>query len=226
MLNLKNNFSPNLFQINNSKKTNNKRIKTFSTLILIILLINLNNINCEKNDKNDKTDKNQAPTSELIHEFIPCGKSKCIVSQGYCKEKNSGKNNNEKECVCFEEFGTTENPNYYECNYQKKSQLKAFLLELILSNGAGHFYLENYFWATAKLLVWVITYYSFIVLKITCKSAEDNKKISFLIAALAFFFCIGMLSWQIIDLVFFGLNKYTDGNGVQLRGWSSAGEDS
>lgn len=227
MLIFKKDFSPNsnlknLFLINNSNKTNNKGTKTFPTIILIILLINLNYFNCQKSDK---TDKSQAPPSELIYEFIPCGKSKCIITQGYCKEKNSEKNNYDKECVCFEEFGTTENSYNYECNYQKKSQLKAFLLELILSNGAGHFYLENYFLAISKLLVWVIIYYSFIILRITCKSAEDNKKISFLIAAFALFFCIGMLSWQIIDLVFFGLNKYSDGNGVELRSWSSAGED-
>ena len=202
------------------KNNNNKETKSPLLLILIIFITILNNCNCQKNDKSD------APPADFMKEFIPCGESKCVISQGFCKEKISGNNkNNNRECVCFKEFGTTQNPYQYECNYQKKSQLKAFLLELILSNGAGHFYLENYYFAIAKLLVWVFTYYFFIVLRITCKSAEDNKKISFFIGTLALFFCIGMLSWQILDVVFFGLNKYTDGNGIEMRSWTSTGAD-
>jgi len=196
------------------------KIKNIKSILLIILIITILKIFiCHKNEKSNE------PPSELIYEFIPCGKSKCVVSQGYCQEKTSTSKDNDRECVCFEEFGTVSNPFYYECNYQKKSQLKAFLLELILSHGAGHFYLENYFFAIAKLLVWVFTYCFFIILKITCKSAEDNKRISFMIAALAFFFCIGMLCWQIFDVVLFGLNKYTDGNGVGLRSLSSTFKD-
>lgn len=207
------------------KKFNSKiflfAFNKYKTILVFILLITILNI-CN----NQKDQKSNESSAELKYEFIPCGKSKCIITQGYCKEKSSPSKDDDKECVCFEEYGTIQNNFNYECNYKKKSQLKAFLLELFLSNGAGHFYLENYYLAIPKLLVWVFSYYFFIVLRITCKSAEDNKKTSLIIASLALFFCLGMLSWQILDVVLFALNKYTDCNGIDMSSWSSSSKDS
>ena len=34
--------------------------------------------------------------------------------------------------------------NKEKCNYKRKRQLKAFLLELFVTYGSGHFYTENY----------------------------------------------------------------------------------
>jgi len=167
----------------------------------------------------DGSKSNYHPNSENEFEYISCGKSKCIVSQGYCQESKNDINQIVRSCVCFEEYSTISNPFNYECNYIKRSQLKAFLLELILSNGVGHFYLGNYYLAIPKLIIWVFSYYFFIFLRITCKAAEENKRINFFIASLSLFFCIGMLTWQIIDVVLFALNKYKDSYGIDLLSW-------
>jgi len=54
------------------------------------------------------------------------------------------------------------------CCYQQKSQLKAFLLELFLGFGIGHFYLGKYYFASLKLglqvstciSLWCIVYFA------------------------------------------------------------------
>ena len=150
---------------------------------------------------------------------IPCGNNNfCHYSQGYCQETYNDNIKNQT-CICFPEFTTLENEDNIMCNYIKKSQLKAFILELIFSNGTGHFYLENYYFAIPKLFLWVFAYYFFIVLRITCKNSEENIKTTLMLGLVACCFCIGMLFWQIFDLVYLGMNKYKDGNGMEMYSW-------
>ncbi len=170
---------------------------------------------------NSQNATNQIPNDSNKIEFIQCGLSRCLISNGYCKENNNDGKTTKYECQCLKEYGTIPNEFNYACNYKKKSQLTAFLLELFISNGAGHFYVENYAYAVPKLITWVFSYYFFIFIRICCKSAEDNRRINILITVLASISCIGMFTWQLLDLVLFGLNKYKDSYEIDLISWNS-----
>lgn len=191
-------------------KTTNTIYSLFIQLFFLTYLLKSQTI--EKN-------KTQVNINNITKSHIPCGNNNfCYFSQGYCQETYNDNIKNQT-CICFPEFTTLENEDNIMCNYIKKSQLKAFILELIFSNGAGHFYLENYYFAIPKLFLWVFAYYFFIVLRITCKNNEENIKSTLMLALVACCFCIGMLFWQIFDLVYLGMNKYTDGNGIEMNSW-------
>lgn len=76
-------------------------------------------------------------------------------------------------CVCnmgYSSFDieTLKSESNILCCYQQKSQLKAFLLELFLGFGIGHFYLGKYYFASLKLglqvstciSLWCIVYFA------------------------------------------------------------------
>ena len=130
-----------------------------------------------------------------------------------------------KECLVYDEdkgklfCNCYLGDNVVECNYKQKSQLKAFLLELFLCYGAGHFYINNYKLAAPKLVVFAIFYCLFIALRIITKAKEENKLANLIICISAGVVLAAMITWQIIDLVYFGKNKYKDGNKIPLRNW-------
>lgn len=203
------------------------RFKAFMlVLLLFTVLLNFSSIRAQS-ISNTQVNGNNPNESNSNNEFINCGEQKCVASQGVCQEAKSVDFQQKKqECWCFPEYATLENQNKTACNYQRKSQLSAFLLELILSNGAGHFYLGNFYMAIPKLLLWVFSYYFFIILRIVCKGNDENNKLTFFLAMLALIFCLGMLTWQIFDIVFFALNKYTDKNGISLKPWLNTNNSS
>ena len=122
-------------------------------------------------------------------------------------------------CNCHEGYDTYPDDSPKRCNYLKKSQLKAFLLELILCYGAGHFYIHNYKRAIPKLIVFAFFYCLFIALRIVTKAKEENKKANLIISISAGISLLGMVTWQIIDLVGFGKNQFDDGNNIGLKMW-------
>ena len=122
-------------------------------------------------------------------------------------------------CKCYPGYDTYPYENSVKCNYKKKSQLKAFLLELLLCYGAGHFYIHNYKRAIPKLIVFVFFYCLFIALRVITKAKEENKKANLIISISAGVSLLGMVIWQIIDLVGFGKNQFDDGNNIGLEMW-------
>ena len=97
--------------------------------------------------------------------------------------------------------------------------MKAFFLELFLCFGAGHFYIHNYKFAVPKFIVFAFFYCLFIALRLITKAKEENKKANLIISISAGISFVGMLMWQIIDLVNFGKNNYEDGNQISLMNW-------
>lgn len=140
-----------------------------------------------------------------------CGDAKCVREHGTCQRTNEG-----NECLCYEGYATFPKDSEVKCNYQRKKQLNAFLLEFFLTYGAGHFYVDNYKLAVPKLIVFIFFYCLFIVLRIFTKSKEENKSANLAICISAAVAFAGMLAWQIFDLFWFGFNKYKDGNGIEL----------
>jgi hypothetical protein len=145
--------------------------------------------------------------------LIQCGNFSCIENQGYCFSDVGSTNST---CVCEENYATYPQNETLMCNYEKKSHVKALILELFIPYGAGHFYTKNYQFAVPKMFFFIVGYCLFIVLRTIYKSAEDNNTTGLVISLIAMVFCTGMVSWQLADLVMYGLSFYKDGNGIEL----------
>jgi hypothetical protein len=150
----------------------------------------------------------------IYSDLLSCGNNKCSKYNSVCLLVEDS-----FSCVCNEGFTTYPETNNEKCNYSKKSQLTAFLLELFITYGAGHIYSENYKYGIPKLFFWLFSYYLFIALRMIVKNSEENPSLSLIVVIAAFFFCFGMLTWHIVDLVLYGMNIYSDGNGIDLIPW-------
>ncbi len=180
--------------------------------IFFIIILNLSLINCSDSSSSGK-EKEKEEEGNLI--TCPNGIS-CNSKNGECIKDELKE---EYICLCKNGYSTYPENSETKCNYQQKTQIKAFLLEFFLSYGAGHFYIQNYKLAIPKLIVFAFFYCLFIVLRIITKAKEENKCANLIICICAGITFVGMLFWQITDLIIFGKNKYKDGKGVSLKPW-------
>lgn len=144
--------------------------------------------------------------------FLICSKYNCPLTQGVCTREN--------RCACFDRFVTVNNDKYgdYQCNYERKSQTVAFLLEFIMGFGVGHFYLENFSFAIIKLIfsfsmAFFICFFPHFSMNI--KSQKMQNMVPYLQTLFGVIYCI----WQISDGVLIGINYYKDGNGIDIYEW-------
>lgn len=125
-------------------------------------------------------------------------------------------------CICEDEWATFPVPGPGDaevyCNYERKEQLTAFLLSFFLGGwGAGHWYIEQYEYAGWKLgytlgFCCCGTCLWFCICACAAGGSMSNMSLDDLTAggAMAFvpcWFCcltLGMLAWNIYDLVIFG----------------------
>ena len=124
-------------------------------------------------------------------------------------------------CVCKKEYATREGDEVY-CDYKRKKQLTAFLLELFVGFGSGHFYRQSYLIAGLKLAAFLFGIYIICLFPLTVKCFDNCCQSDCLIVmvSLFFFLCsVGLAFWFIFDLVKFGKNKYPDKNGIALMKW-------
>jgi len=135
-----------------------------------------------------------------------CNTNVCNQGKGVCSDNNT--------CTCVKGFANipilTENK---ICDYKQRKQIVAFLLELCLACGIGHFYIGAWWLGMIKLLVIVLIPIFFCSLMIC--SELFAKGYQLLIILFSF---TGGLYW-ISDVILFGLNYYRDGNGVPLEHW-------
>ena len=102
---------------------------------------------------------------------------------------------------------------------KKKKQWIAFLLEAIPSYGVGHLYLKNYGFGIAKLIIWLITSSLIILMRYYTIQREWKDEIALKFGLLSCIFTSTSIIWYITDLVLLGLNRYTDGNNIDLEPW-------
>lgn len=144
--------------------------------------------------------------------YIVCGDYKCVEGRAECFEDTS--------FVCNDQYDTYPETSTEMCNYKKKSQLIAFLLETFLAFGVGHFYTMNLRKAIPKLLFWILGFYLLFSVRYYSKQKESTDKVSLLFSLFGFIVCIGMLIWQMSDIFSLALNYgYLDGNGIELNSW-------
>ena len=105
------------------------------------------------------------------------------------------------------------------CQYEQKKQLVAFLLEVIFPFGVGHLYAKRTLNGMLKLL-FVILFPCLMCCIAICSASSLSQKVGpFLIMGIGALYGLGSIAWLIIDLIFFGTNKYMDGNSVPLLEW-------
>ena len=145
--------------------------------------------------------------------LIPCGDLFCSINGGRCEDGI---------CKCNNGFITPEEDDFYNCCYQQKSALLAFILEALLIFGIGHFYVGNNKLGIIKAIVYTILFISSLII---CLKRIYNKKrfifnsniVSKIFKTLCILVCgCTFIIWQITDSVLFCLGIYTDNKGIKL----------
>ena len=149
---------------------------------------------------------------------IKCDNKNCPAPYAVCSD--------DKTCRCLPGYanfiaeGQT-SPGYY-CNYEQKKQLVAFLLEMFVSMGVGHFYSGRVLMGVIKLLVLLgpLMFGILMCCSSIVKSSSDTSSCAGLFFMVGSCACVcAALVWQLVDLIMFGINNYKDGNNVPLAHW-------
>jgi hypothetical protein len=146
----------------------------------------------------------------------PCSTQNCKSPYGSCKDSNTCLCNSGQLYVPL--FLSSSNASQY-CFYSQKSQGIAFLLELMFVVGIGHFYSGRMLLGILKLMFVLLIICYDCGFKIIWRS--KNLKTFKNLQSLSYVLYFTLLLWQMTDLCLYGLNKYTDGNGIPLHSYSS-----
>jgi uncharacterized membrane protein (Fun14 family) len=125
------------------------------------------------------------------------------------------------DCKCKPEYASIKGCNV-KCEYERKKQLTAFLLELFVGFGAGHFYRGSYLIASLKLVAFIFGIYIICLFPLTAKCISECCDCDCLVVlvSLLFFACsVGLAFWFVFDLVRFGKNLLTDKYDIKLKQW-------
>ncbi len=188
-------------------------IKNFSIFILLSLSILI--------VKGEDPRKLRSLQQQFPSVLTNTGNNTCITvacGDGHCNQNSYCLNN--MACLCSPGFVTVPLTNDFQCCYEQKKQISAFLLELFVGFGAGHFYVGRHDYAGAKIFIFLFMSLSIITLFILSKYLGKSDglwkylKWGILILTILFY-----LLWQTIDIIYYASNGYTDGNGVPLADW-------
>ena len=184
-----------------------------SVLFLIIILIGFTNQN---------TKIRGSPLIQGINDQKSINNSSLTYKvEGKCNKETckNGKCENDNLCICNKEFAFlkdnySQNNNNELCNYNLKSQKIAFLLELFLIFGIGHFYCHRILYGALKVAIILSTLIiDYILKKSTYKKSLTTQNITSYFSYSMYF---GLIVFQLFDVIMFGLNKHTDGYGFTL----------
>jgi len=190
----------------NSEKYFNNKNEKFLYLSSIEVKDNFQNIDLDRKIR--------------ILQSFTCRDNSSCSNHGICNLQNT-------DCICDYGYTTIQNKTEIErpkmCNYEQKTQLKAFLFELFLGFGAGHFYTERYQMAGLKLAAFIFGIFIICLFPITAKFLSEKIESDCLVLSVSCFYylcSIGLAFWFIYDLVMFGMNRYLDGNEIALLSWT------
>jgi len=124
-------------------------------------------------------------------------------------------------CKCKKGFYNTNielNDYKNKCSYEMKSSYSPFWVEIITNLGIGHILIGNYLLGFLKMFYVFFTIGFFYYV---CMSDSNSKKnlgdcFHLVLSILNLIFCLGLLTWWIVDDIFFGFKKYKDKNGIEL----------
>ena len=124
-------------------------------------------------------------------------------------------------CSCIEGYITfPDSENFKFCNLNQKKQLIAFLLELCVGFGAGHFYRNEFTMASLKLVGFALGLLFICTFPITAKCIADCgcEALAIILSIFYYLYLCGLAVWYIVDLVYFGNNYYEDYSYVSQYG--------
>ena len=199
------------------------KLISFSFIIFLIFLqivSSSQNNNIEKNFSSENDEKYNCDETQDPENAKRCNLDHMTCEYGF------------HNCVC--NYGYITNPNFNNetkfCDYEQKSQFTAFLLELLVGFGAGHFYRKAYIFAIPKLIFFIFGYYT-----VCCFPNCEDKACGYrenegaltdccacLLSVFYFLYSVGMAFWCIWDLVYFGTNRYGeygDDIPIPLKHW-------
>ena len=156
-------------------------------------------------EEEEQSDQPDDSTNKFDCSNITGTPENCIIDHMDCNE-------NRTECTCKKEYATLTTSKQF-CDVKKKKQLTAFLLELFVGFGAGHFYRHHYLMASLKLVAFVLGIYVICLFPLTAKCVTDccdSDCLVVLVSILFYLYALGLAFWYIWDLVYFGKNKYKD----------------
>ena len=131
-------------------------------------------------------------------------------------------------CSCKDGYITYKKVSGQYCNLEQKKQSIAFVLELCVGFGAGHFYRNNHLMGGLKLAAFVFGLIFICTFPITakCISDADCDCLAYLISIIYYLYVCGLAVWYLWDLIYFGKNYYQDysfyddyGIYVDLKPW-------
>jgi len=163
--------------------------------------------------------------NEKLREF--CNINNCNAPHGKCIDLN--------ECKCLDPYTNlvinSNKENFvdinHKCRYKKKSQLFAFILEIIFMVGFGHLYLLRYKQGIIKIsLIFLIILVNIFIRKNNANvkffSGENNSMKNFMLNIFLILLVASLLIIQTYDLIMLGNNNYLDGNGIPLISWNKS----
>ena len=184
----------------------------FFILCLIISSVNTSVDSFSKNIRYMADEDTEEPILEQQPiTKVDCGNNtKCDIENMECEDKTLNRN-----CTCkegyFPNFNNETDAKY--CEIKQKKQLTAFLLELFVGFGAGHFYRHEYLMASLKLVAFFIGIYLICLFPLAAKCVTDccdNDCVVIIVSIFFYLYALGLAFWYIWDLVYFGKNKYQD----------------
>lgn len=144
-----------------------------------------------------------------------CDATSCNLNFGTCSSNS----------ICKCKIGYASAPSYTNgiaCSYEQKKQLTAFLLEIFIM-GAGHLYRGAVLVGILK--IFFIVLFPFVLLCLVFMGIIIDSDIKtqncFLISSIVVFglYTLSIIIWYFYDIINFGINSYTDGNGIPLLHW-------
>ena len=201
---------------NNNDKDYSNKIHVFNE--------NFNNISFlgdvfdDDDDGYVTTDKNCNMT-EYPEQAVKCKN----LTHMECKDKKYY-----HHCSCKPGYITYPKDNFYYCNLKQKKQSIAFVLEICVGFGAGHFYRHHYKMAGLKLAGFILGIVFICTFPITAKFISDCECdcLAIFLSIIYYLYMCGLAVWYIWDLVYFGKNKYMDytyyekeGHIIPLKHW-------
>ena len=140
-------------------------------------------------------------------------------STSFCSDKGEC-SSDKTSCKCDTFYTTFPIDNAYQCNYEQKTRLTAFLLQFFIC-GSGQMYLGNLSHGVPQFL---FTYFAIVFICFTacsCFACSKNKNSNYTAESIAcsaiftLFVIISFYAWAIADAIMIGLGQINDSNGVQ-----------
>jgi hypothetical protein len=144
-----------------------------------------------------------------------CNSLNCEFNHGRCISNNV--------CRCKKAFAEVpaNNDDGMACQYIRKKQMVAFLLEFFVPFGSSHFYLGNKELGMIKVGILFFVPLMFVFICCDCFRQNDRPVISkaFMYDKLGVIYLIGLLMWMFFDVLNIALDRYTDVNEVKMEPW-------